>query len=144
MKLRLGILLLIIVMLLGAATPLIALDTDYRGTDYEPLTPQEAEDWLRSIDLDELIVFTIHANYVERAVPEIVGPEWNVFVTNDEVIAVPDRTMTVAIGALSWIINIDEIRAPFDPIPQTPGWVYGLAGAAVGGAAVFLVLTVIG
>ncbi len=133
-------------MILGLALvlPSTALDSDFKGSGYEPLNAQEAEAWLRSIDLDELIEFTIHAKYVQNALPIVKIPDFTVLVTDTQVIVIPDTIMSISIGNLSWDILTGEIRSAYEPLPGTPGWIYGLAGATVGGVAVWVLLWAFG
>lgn len=126
--------------------PLIASDSDLAGTGYDPLTEEEAEAWLRSIDLEELITFTIHSDYVENATPEVTLPEASIIVTDDEIFVIPSTPLTIAIGHFQWDVTFGETMytAPYEPEQRgVPGWVYGLSGFLIGAAFVGTTIAVL-
>lgn len=127
------------------AMPLIASESEFEGSGYTTLTEAEAEAWLRSIDLEELIAFTIHSDYVENATPEVTMPEVDVIVTNDEVFVVPSSPLIVEVGTLRWTVGFDDAiyTAPYEPVGGVPGWVFGLSGFLIGAAFVGTTIAVL-
>jgi hypothetical protein len=92
-----------------------ALSTISATEEYEPLTPAEAEAWLRSIDLPELVDFVIRYDYVEHSEPVIEAPTYNVVIVGDEITLSPRDPLELTVGHLSYSIDLPPQTAAYDP-----------------------------
>lgn len=87
------------------AMPSTSSETDLEGSGYEPLSPREAEDWLRSITLEELIDLTIHYDYIEHADPAVSFPDIVALRDGEDLVIDPQGSVEVDIGRLGWRIE---------------------------------------
>jgi hypothetical protein len=101
---------------------------------YEELTETEAENWLKSITMDELIDFVIKYDYVEHIKPEIVLPEYRVIET-DRLILDPAGKMNIKIGHLEYDVELPEKSVEWNQRERScvgPIFIAGGIGLGVG------------
>ncbi len=85
--------------------PVLGLADD----DYLPLSKQEAEDWLFTVTMDELIDFVIKYDYVEHVDPLVHQPTIAVVLDkkNDLYLSYP-YAMNIEIGHLEYDVMLQE------------------------------------
>lgn len=105
------------------------------GIGHERLTEAEAESWLKSITMDELVGFVIRYDYVEHTKPEISMPEYTVFETRNELILNPAGSMEVEIGHLRYSVDLPEKRIEWES-ERKRCIIPALLGAVIGAGAI--------
>jgi len=106
-------------------------------TEYKPLTREEAEAWLRSITLGELIDFVIKYDMVEHATPTFSSFDYACIVTEQDVIVTPvEPTITMAVGSLQYRLVLPAFTFE-DVVPKAEEtfWKDAGLGAVVGSVA---------
>lgn len=101
---------------------------------YERLTETEAENWLKSITMEELIDFVIRYDYVEHVKPEIVLPEYRV-IEADHLILDPTEKMNIKIGHLEYDVELPEKTVEWEQKKKScigPIFIAGGIGIGVG------------
>lgn len=109
-------------------------------TEYKPLTREEAEAWLRSITLDELLDFVIKYDMVEHATPAFSSFDYACIVTERDVIVTPvEPTITMAVSSLQYRLALPTFKFE-DVVPEVEStfWKDAGLGAVVGSVASIL------
>jgi hypothetical protein len=101
-------------------------------TAYEKLTETEAENWLKSITMDELVEFVILYDYVEHAKPDINLPEYRVIQTDEMLILDPADKMRISIGHLKYDVTLSERTVDWEPPEQKSCFWPVVIGGGVG------------
>ena len=135
---------LIVVMLLLS---LVALSTFSQAASppadkaYVPLTRAEAETWLKSITMDQLIDFVIKYDEVEHSKPVFGSFDYVCVVSGLSVSVIPTNPTTdVKLATLGYKVQLPTMTfKDVIPKPQTHFW----TGVGIGGAAGVIVTGVI-
>jgi hypothetical protein len=122
--------LLVIVALCFAAT----------SSAYEPLTPEEAREYVERFPAaaaEDVRALDI----IENTEPNVEIPNYNVIVTDDEVIMDPRGPLVVEVGRLGWSITLPEQRAAYEP--QTHNRLADIGASALVGFAVGVIVVLV-
>jgi len=115
---------------------------------YERLTEEEAERWLRSITLGEIITFVIAYDYVEHVEPAIEFPSYLVVVEGNDVQLIPQYEegkdyQEWQVGHLRYMVRFPEMRfdsliPPCEPSRNLLWGGIGLGAGLIAGAVVVI------
>lgn len=109
---------------------------------YVPLTREEAEKWLKSITMDELIDFVIKYDTVEHSVPRFDSFDYVAVVSGRSVTVIPTPTVVqVDIATLQYQVTLPTLQFN-DIIPQCPSYFWRDFGIGVGSATAVILFMV--
>ena len=78
------------------------------GNEYQKLSEEEAENWARSITIEQLLDFIILYDYVEHAEPEITMPDYTAIIVDDDVVVFSEDSAVFKLGHLEYELIIPE------------------------------------
>ena len=133
MKLRVCMILLIAMVLLAPIT--ISAYPD------EP-TDDELAGWWAGITTEERLEELRKLDRYQHELPDIDFPDFNVVVTDDEIIMSPRAPLTIWLVDLGWTIQGPEHRAAYEPVKPSL-WRIGLTWFGVGALAGFALSLII-
>jgi hypothetical protein len=113
----------------------------YGETNYEPLTKEQAEGWLKSITYDELLDFIIKWDYIEHTTPNFTFPRYVAIIKDNDVYLQPEfNLMTYTHGYLSYTFSVPQYEYKNIIPKKESNWQWHL----IGYSSVFLVSVILG
>lgn len=79
---------------------------------YDPLTEKEAENWLRSISLEELVKFVIKYDWVEHETPKVTWPKMYAVETKTKIQITSPSKLLISLGHLAYEVDTPVMEFP--------------------------------
>ena len=76
--------------------------------DYKPLTDEEVEIWLRSVSLEQLIVFIQMYDYIEKASAEIILPSATYILADSDLYISYEEPVRIEIAHLRYEFELED------------------------------------